>query len=99
MKKELKLIKTTHNGERCYKDPNKLFMVVKSNDGKRWRLLKAIPYNNNSINESKAWGYEELDYFPLFSSLKEVITEINYLLKKGSWWDDFQRQLRDEYLD
>ena len=34
--KELKLRKTTHNGLKCYKDENKLYMVRKDEENGRW---------------------------------------------------------------
>ena len=90
----LKLIKTTHNGNECYKDKNKLFMVVKENNG--YRLLKAEQNNPEWVNNLKCWAYEEM-YSYIFKTQKEVLKEMRLELEMGKW-DEFQDQLVKEYL-
>ncbi len=97
--KELKLIRTTHNGEKCYKDENKLFMVVKSYNGKYWRLLKAKQFNDKIINELKAWGYEEINPNWKIKTLSECVSQAYEELRWGVWWDDYQIELKNQYID
>ena len=98
--KELKLRRTTHNGIKCYKDENKLYMVCKAGKSGRWVLYRANECNGDSINEYKAWGYHNMfKEGCTCKTLKECLFEIEHDLKYGWWLDDYQRSLRDEYLN
>ena len=97
--KELKLRKTTHNGLKCYKDENKLYLVNKTKGG-RWILRRANEFNDDITNEYKTWGYHRMFREDCtFKTLKECLFEIEDDLKYGVWFDDYQKSLRDEYLD
>lgn len=98
--KELKLRKTTHNGLECYKDENKLYMVRKDEENGRWILCRANEFNDDITNECKAWGYQRMFREDCtLKTLKECLFEMEYDLKYGVWFDDYQKSLRDEYLD
>lgn len=98
--KELKLRKTTHNGLKCYKDENKLYMVCKDEENGRWVLSRANEFNDDIINESKTWGYHRMfKEGCTCKTLKECLFEIEHDLKYGWWLDDYQKSLRDEYID
>lgn len=97
--KELKLRKTTHNGIECYKDENKLYLVSKTKNG-RWVLRRANEFNDDTVNEFKTWGYHRMFREDCtLKTLKECLFEIENDLKYGVWFDDYQKSLRDEYLD
>ncbi len=97
--KEFKLRKTTHNGLKCYKDENKLYLVSKTKGG-RWVLRKANEFNDDVTNEYKTWGYHRMFKEDCTcKTLKECLSEIEDDLKYGCWVDDYQKSLRDEYLD
>lgn len=98
MTKEIKLIKTNHNGIECYKDETKLYMVTKDLNGK-WHLLKAKKYNKSFINELQAWGYEEINTNWTFKTLKDVKMQIEDDILYGIWWDEYQQKLKYNFYE
>ena len=94
--KEIKLTRVKHNGLKGYKDETRLFFVVKGWDQK-FRLFQALPSDSKNVNELRAWGYEEINSNWTFKTLKDVKMQIASEIEDGIWFDDFQRNLKNEY--
>lgn len=95
--KTIKLSKENHNGIYCYKDETKLFMVTKDSSSNKWRLYRANENNDEIINRIRAWGYTQINSNWAFRTLNDVKMQIEDEIENGAWFDDFQRELKNNY--
>lgn len=95
MKEMIMLLRTQHNGLKCYKDETKVFAVMGSRG--KWKLYRAVEHNDNITNELGSWGYRRIYQNETFNTIKECIAKIEDIIKNGYWNDDYQRNLINKF--